>query len=102
MCCQYWPASKEKDERYGEIYIGVEKEEELANFHIRTFRLYKMKNNVSNYDEYVIGLLMKILITGANRRTKFVAISLHRMAQSHVSFFQCNFGVSKTCSLSRW
>lgn len=47
MCCQYWPASKEKDERYGEIYIGVEKEEELANFHIRTFRLYKMKNNVS-------------------------------------------------------
>ncbi|CAO1387004.1 unnamed protein product [Diamesa hyperborea] len=45
MCCQYWPASKEKDERYGEIYIGVEKEEELANFHIRTFRLYKMKNN---------------------------------------------------------
>ena len=51
MCCQYWPASKEKDERYGEIYIGVEKEEELANFHIRTFRLYKMKNNVSNFIE---------------------------------------------------
>ena len=48
MCCQYWPASKEKDERYGDIYIGVEKEEELANFHIRTFRLYKMKNNVSS------------------------------------------------------
>lgn len=51
MCVQYWPASKEKDECYGEtpehqIYIGVEKEEELANFHIRTFRLYKMQNNV--------------------------------------------------------
>lgn len=52
MCVQYWAASKEKDECYGEqpehqIYIGVVKEEELANFHIRTFRLYKMHNNVS-------------------------------------------------------
>lgn len=51
MCSQYWPASKEKDECYGDtpenkIYIGVMKEEELANFHIRTFRLYKMQNNV--------------------------------------------------------
>lgn len=51
MCVQYWPASKEKDECYGElpeyqINIGVVKEEELANFHIRTFRLYKMHNNV--------------------------------------------------------
>lgn len=51
MCVQYWPASKDKDECYGElpeyqIYIGVIKEEELANFHIRTFRLYKMHNNV--------------------------------------------------------
>lgn len=51
MCVQYWPASKDKDECYGElpeyqIYIGVVKEEELANFHIRTFRLYKMHNNV--------------------------------------------------------
>jgi protein tyrosine phosphatase len=51
MCVQYWPASKDKDECYGEsvehqIYIGVAKEEELANFHIRTFRLYKMHNNV--------------------------------------------------------
>lgn len=44
-------ASTDKDECYGEtpehqIYIGVAKEEELANFHIRTFRLYKMHNNV--------------------------------------------------------
>lgn len=52
MCVQYWPASKEKDECYGgdipeyQIFIGVVKEEELANFHIRTFRLYKMQNNV--------------------------------------------------------
>lgn len=51
MCVQYWPASKDKDECYGElpeyqIHIGVMKEEELANFHIRTFRIYKMHNNV--------------------------------------------------------
>lgn len=44
-------ALTEKDECYGEtpehqIFIGVAKEEELANFHIRTFRLYKMHNNV--------------------------------------------------------
>ncbi|XP_026473499.1 receptor-type tyrosine-protein phosphatase kappa isoform X1 [Ctenocephalides felis] len=46
MCVQYWPASKEKDECYGGIHIGVLQEEELANFHIRTFRLYK-----KNFDE---------------------------------------------------
>lgn len=54
MCVQYWPASKDKDECYGDspahqIYIGVAKEEELANFHIRTFRLYKMHNNVGSW-----------------------------------------------------
>lgn len=41
MCVQYWPPSKDKDENYGGIHIGVAQEEELANFHIRTFRLYK-------------------------------------------------------------
>lgn len=34
MCVQYWPASKEKDECYGVVHIGVVKEEELANFKI--------------------------------------------------------------------
>lgn len=38
---QYWPASKDKDEDYGGIGVSVLKEEELANFHIRTIRLYK-------------------------------------------------------------
>lgn len=47
MCVQYWPASKDKDEVYGDVHVGIAKEEELANFHIRTFRLYKMQNNVS-------------------------------------------------------
>ncbi|PSN58003.1 hypothetical protein C0J52_08106 [Blattella germanica] len=41
MCMQYWPASKEKDETHGGISISVLKEEELANFHIRTFLLSK-------------------------------------------------------------
>lgn len=41
MCVQYWPASKEKDESYGDIWIGIAKEEQLANFQIRTFHIYK-------------------------------------------------------------
>ncbi|KAL6255332.1 hypothetical protein P5V15_013671, partial [Pogonomyrmex californicus] len=45
MCVQYWPASKEKDEEYGGIGVSVLKEEELANFHIRTIRLYKKNEN---------------------------------------------------------
>ncbi|XP_043516213.1 receptor-type tyrosine-protein phosphatase kappa-like [Frieseomelitta varia] len=45
MCVQYWPASKDKDEEYGGIGVSVMKEEELANFHIRTIRLYKKNDN---------------------------------------------------------
>lgn len=41
MCVQYWPASKEKDEAYGDIWIGIAREEQLANFQIRTFHIYK-------------------------------------------------------------
>lgn len=47
MCVQYWPPNKEKDETYGDISVGIVQEEELANFHIRTFRLYKSDRNVS-------------------------------------------------------
>lgn len=51
MCVQYWPASKDKDEEYGGIGVSVLKEEELANFHIRTIRLYKKnENNVSLFN----------------------------------------------------
>lgn len=42
---QYWPASKDKDEEYGGIGVSVLKEEELANFHIRTIKLYKKNEN---------------------------------------------------------
>jgi hypothetical protein len=47
MCVQYWPPNKEKDETYGDISVGIVQEEELANFHIRTFRLYKKEKDVS-------------------------------------------------------
>lgn len=49
MCVQYWPASLDLEECYGGIHIQILEEEELANFHIRTFRLYKKdeENNVS-------------------------------------------------------
>lgn len=38
---QYWPASKDKHEDYGGIGVSVLAEEELANFHIRTIKIYK-------------------------------------------------------------
>lgn len=41
MCMQYWPPNKEKHEDYGGIGVSVLDEEELANFHIRTLRIYK-------------------------------------------------------------
>lgn len=46
MCVQYWPPSKEKHEVYGDIGVSILQEEELANFHIRTFRLYKQDGDV--------------------------------------------------------
>lgn len=47
MCVQYWPANMELEEVYGGITIKVVQEEELANFRIRTFRLYQKKFEVS-------------------------------------------------------
>lgn len=41
MCIQYWPPSQDKTEVYGDIHIGIYKEEQLANFQIRTFRIWK-------------------------------------------------------------
>ncbi|XP_023319121.1 receptor-type tyrosine-protein phosphatase kappa isoform X2 [Trichogramma pretiosum] len=42
MCTQYWPVDRDKEETYGEITVRVLDEEELANFRIRTLRMYKM------------------------------------------------------------
>lgn len=50
MCVQYWPPSKDKDENYGDIFLGVAKEEQLANFHIRTFHVYKKIDDVIKYN----------------------------------------------------
>lgn len=50
MCVQYWPASKEITETYGGINITIQQEEELANFHIRTFRLFVKELDVSEIE----------------------------------------------------
>ncbi|CAD6997006.1 receptor-type tyrosine-protein phosphatase kappa [Ceratitis capitata] len=42
MCVQYWPPNMEIHETYGDIHINIVREEQLANFHIRTFHLYKV------------------------------------------------------------
>ncbi|XP_059059071.1 receptor-type tyrosine-protein phosphatase kappa isoform X2 [Achroia grisella] len=54
MCVQYWPPNKEKDETYGDISVGIVQEEELANFHIRTFRLYKTEKNVVIEERFIL------------------------------------------------
>ncbi|XP_058987366.1 receptor-type tyrosine-protein phosphatase kappa-like [Musca domestica] len=51
MCVQYWPPNREVHETYGDINISIIKEEQLANFHIRHFRLYKV--NEANRSEIV-------------------------------------------------
>jgi len=47
---QYWPASKEKNETHGGISISVLHEEELANFHIRTFLLAKKEEGTVRFN----------------------------------------------------
>lgn len=47
MCIQYWPPALEKTEVYGDIHIGIVNEEQLANFQIRTFRIWKETLDVS-------------------------------------------------------
>ncbi|CAG2065802.1 unnamed protein product, partial [Timema podura] len=49
MCMQYWPASKDLSETHGGIKISILKEEELANFHIRIFRLVKKEGGEVMY-----------------------------------------------------
>lgn len=44
---QYWPPALDKKELYGDIHIGIDSEEQLANFHIRTFRIWKNDLDVS-------------------------------------------------------
>lgn len=46
MCVQYWPASKEIEETYGRISVSIVHEEELAHFHIRTFKLTRRETEL--------------------------------------------------------
>ncbi|XP_062132139.1 receptor-type tyrosine-protein phosphatase kappa isoform X1 [Drosophila sulfurigaster albostrigata] len=54
MCVQYWPPNMEVHETYGDIHINIVREEQLANFHIRTFRLYKKGEQGEVTDERLI------------------------------------------------
>ncbi|XP_053959223.1 receptor-type tyrosine-protein phosphatase kappa [Anastrepha ludens] len=54
MCVQYWPPNMEVHETYGDIHINIVREEQLANFHIRTFHLYKVNEAKEITDERLI------------------------------------------------
>ncbi|XP_058177653.1 receptor-type tyrosine-protein phosphatase kappa [Anopheles ziemanni] len=54
MCVQYWPPNKEKEEIYGDMHITIQSEEELANFHIRTFRLFKLNKDNAVAEERLL------------------------------------------------
>ena len=41
MCVQYWPVLVDREEAFGDITVTLLKEEQLANFVIRTIRLKK-------------------------------------------------------------
>lgn len=49
MCIQYWPPALDKTEVYGDIHIGIIREEQLANFQIRTFRIWKENLEVRHF-----------------------------------------------------
>ncbi len=46
---QYWPPALDKQEVYGDIHIGIVNEEQLANFQIRTFKIWKLNPDVRNH-----------------------------------------------------
>lgn len=54
MCVQYWPASKDTEETYGGIHISILHDEELAHFHIRTFRLFKKQENTITEERHIL------------------------------------------------
>ena len=54
MCEQYWPASKDKEETYGDITVSILQEEEQANFRIRTLKLCRPQSDVSIYTHFIL------------------------------------------------
>ena len=54
MCEQYWPASKDKEETYGDITVSILQEEEQANFRIRTLKLCRPQSDVSTLTIFIL------------------------------------------------
>lgn len=88
MCVQYWPASNDLEETYGGIHLKVIQEEELANFRIRTFRLYKTNGTVRNTQYSQLSGLLTSLLEGGDGRKVYSSVSFYRMALSFVSIWQ--------------
>lgn len=80
---QYWPPALDKQEVYGDIHIGIVNEEQLANFQIRTFRVWKLTPNVRK--SMTIGKCPLCYFSLSfspppeyySRRTSYSSISLH-------------------------
>lgn len=92
---QYWPASKEIVETYGRISVSIVYEEELAHFHIRTFKLTKKDLDVSRVRNISkpSTRTRTVCISERSGRAQYIAVPLHRMAQPLVPISQCHSGV---------
>lgn len=80
MCMQYWPPSLDKTEVYGDIHIGIVNEEQLANFQIRTFRIWKENLDVST-SVRACGNLETI---GLMPHTQH--LNIHKLVETHFHF----------------
>lgn len=78
---QYWPPALDKLEVYGDIHLGIVKEEQLANFQIRTFRIWKLNDDVSISD---------VIIYNQHRQFKTTT-----KKQTHTHLFQIH---NTTCN----
>lgn len=82
---QYWPPAIDKQEVYGDIHIGIVNEEQLANFQIRTFKVWKLTPEVRGRVQNVIPLFLMDSYDGFlfwfaeyySRRASHYSISLH-------------------------
>lgn len=114
MCVQYWPASKENDETYDDLHIGIVEEEELANYCVRTFRIYKLNEKhvsffviVENFICWIIKYLIRYSHRvhrplGEDRRANCSSIPLHSIHIALDSIRQLNFGIQTTRSNDCW
>ena len=64
MCVQYWPVLVDREEEFGDISVTLLKEEQLANFIIRTIKLRKDGEvRLVSADVSVTGAAMKYLFS---------------------------------------